>query len=83
MIISYKRVQLQGILIFLLVGVPANQILCIRFQLVKTPTDKKKGITQPEQRLSFRYNFDYVETMNQQLLKGGVRLAGLLNELFG
>jgi hypothetical protein len=42
-----------------------------------------KGITQPEQRLSFRYNFDYVETMNQQLLKGGVRLAGLLNELFG
>ncbi len=42
-----------------------------------------KGITQPEQKLGFRYNFDYIETVNQQLLKGGVRLAGLLNVLFG
>lgn len=41
------------------------------------------GITQPEQRLGYRYNFDYVEMMNGQLLKGGVRLAGLLNEIFG
>lgn len=40
------------------------------------------GITQPEQRLSWRYNFDYVEIMNRQLLKGGVRLAGLLNNIF-
>lgn len=41
------------------------------------------GITQPYQRLSFRYNFDYVEILNRQLLKGGVRLAGLLNSIFG
>jgi len=40
------------------------------------------GIKQPEPRLSFRYNFDNVEMLNQQLLKGGVRLAGLLNEVF-
>lgn len=40
------------------------------------------GITQPDQRLSYRYNFEYVDILNQQLLKGGVRLAGLLNELF-
>lgn len=40
------------------------------------------SITQPEQKLSFRYNFDYVNILNQQLLKGGVRLAGLLNEIF-
>jgi hypothetical protein len=39
-------------------------------------------ITQPYQRLSFRYNFDHVEMMNLQLLKAGVRLAGLLNEIF-
>jgi len=41
------------------------------------------GITQPHQRLSFRYNFDYIEILNGQLLKGGVRLAGLLNSIFG
>ncbi len=40
------------------------------------------GIKQPEPRLSYRYNFDNVEMLNQQLLKGGVRLAGLLNEIF-
>ena len=40
------------------------------------------GIKQPEPRLSYRYNFDNVEMLNQQLLKGGVRLAGLLNDIF-
>ncbi len=40
-------------------------------------------IKEPDQKLGYRYNFDHIETVNQQLLKGGVRLAGLLNELFG
>ncbi|RXF71757.1 S1/P1 nuclease [Arcticibacter tournemirensis] len=31
---------------------------------------------------SYRYNFDHLATLNQQLLKGGIRLAGLLNEIF-
>ena len=39
-------------------------------------------IMQPNQKLSYRYNFDHVETLNQQFLKAGVRLAGLLNEIF-
>jgi hypothetical protein len=38
---------------------------------------------QPEQKLSYRYNYDNLETLNQQLLKGGIHLAGLLNEIFG
>jgi hypothetical protein len=42
-----------------------------------------KSITQTEQKLGFRYNYDFIETVNQQLLKGGVRLAGVLNEIFG
>ena len=42
-----------------------------------------QGITQPDQKLSYRYNFDHIATLNQQLLKGGIRLAGLLNEIFG
>lgn len=38
---------------------------------------------QDGQKLSYRYNFDYVDTVNERLLKGGIRLAGLLNEIFG
>jgi len=41
------------------------------------------SVTQPEPKLSFRYNFDHIEILNDQLLKGGVRLAGLLNSIFG
>ena len=40
------------------------------------------GITQPNQKLSYRYNYDNIDIVNQQLLKGGVRLAGILNDLF-
>ena len=40
-------------------------------------------IKQPNQRLSYDYNFKYLATLNQQLLKGGIHLAGLLNEIFG
>ncbi|MEI9809117.1 MAG: S1/P1 nuclease [Bacteroidota bacterium] len=39
-------------------------------------------ITQPDQKLGYAYNFDHIETVNQRLLKGGVRLAGVLNEIF-
>ena len=38
---------------------------------------------KPEDKLTYNYNYYHVNIMNQQLLKGGVRLAGLLNELFG
>jgi len=37
---------------------------------------------QPDQKLSYRYNFDHIQILNERLLRGGVRLAGLLNELF-
>jgi hypothetical protein len=39
-------------------------------------------IKQPDQKLSYPYNFNHYQTLNQQLLKGGVRLAGLLNQIF-
>lgn len=41
------------------------------------------GITQPDQKLGYHYNYEYLDLLNQQLLKGGVHLAGLLNQLFG
>jgi len=37
---------------------------------------------KPEDKLGYRYNFDYIDTVNAQLLKGGVHLAGLLDEIF-
>jgi len=39
--------------------------------------------TKPEKFSPYNYNFMFLGTMNQQLLKGGVRLAGVLNQLFG
>ena len=40
-------------------------------------------ITTHAQKLSYSYTYEHIETVNQQLLKGGVRLAGILNQLFG
>ena len=37
---------------------------------------------QPDQKLSYRYNFDHIQILNERLLQAGARLAGLLNELF-
>ncbi|MBS1754315.1 MAG: S1/P1 nuclease [Ferruginibacter sp.] len=37
---------------------------------------------KPDEKLSYQYNFKYIASVNEQLLKGGVRLAGLLNEIF-
>ncbi len=38
--------------------------------------------TKPDEVLNYRYNFKYVGKLNQQLLKAGVHLAGLLNQIF-
>ena len=38
--------------------------------------------TKPDANLSYEYNFKFIGVVNQQLLKGGVHLAGLLNEIF-
>lgn len=40
-------------------------------------------IKSNNQKLSYRYNYDHIQTLNQQLLKGGIRLAGVLNSIFG
>ncbi len=41
-----------------------------------------REIKQTDPKLGYRYNFDHVDTLNEQLLKGGIRLAGLLNTIF-
>jgi len=42
-----------------------------------------KELQQPDHKLSFLYNFKHINILNEQLLKGGVHLAGLLNSIFG
>jgi hypothetical protein len=37
---------------------------------------------KPGDTLNYKYNFNHIDTLNQQLLKAGVRLAGVLNQLF-
>lgn len=40
-------------------------------------------INQNDQKLGYRYNYDHIALLNTQLLKAGIRLAGLLNEIYG
>lgn len=39
-------------------------------------------VKAPEEKLGYNYEFKYIETLNSQLVKGGVHLAGLLNSIF-
>ena len=39
--------------------------------------------TKPGETLNYKYNFTHIDIVNQQLLKAGVRLAGILNQIFG
>lgn len=41
---------------------------------VKEPSPKING---------YLYNFQHIQTINEQLVKGGVHLAGILNKIFG
>lgn len=38
--------------------------------------------TKADDKLSYRYNFDFVDTLNEALLKGGIRLAAMLNQIY-
>lgn len=45
-------------------------------------SDSIYDATPSESKLSYRYNYQFQHVLDQQLLKGGVRLAALLNEAF-
>ena len=53
------------------------------FESYTLATQIHNEITSPNTRLGYEYNFKHIATLNQQLLKGGIRLAGVLNEIFG
>ncbi|MDB5132526.1 MAG: Nuclease [Mucilaginibacter sp.] len=46
-------------------------------------TEKLYTEIKPGDTLNYKYNFTHIDIVNQRLLKAGVRLAGILNQLFG
>ncbi len=40
-----------------------------------------RGI-KTDDKLSFKYNYDWIDTVNEQLLKGGIHLAKVLNDIY-
>ncbi len=45
-------------------------------------TDEIYATVQKGEKLSYNYSYKYIGTVKQQLQKGGVRLAGVLNQIF-
>jgi hypothetical protein len=45
-------------------------------------SDKIYDLTPIESKLGYQYNYLFVDDLNKQLLKGGIRLAELLNRCF-
>lgn len=53
----------------------ANESVEYRKQCYETTPENKK--------LSYRYSYDNIELVNQRLLQAGIRLANVLNEIYG
>ena len=53
----------------------ANESKELRSQSYETMTEDLK--------LTYRYNFDNIALVNQRLLQAGIRLANVLNEIYG
>lgn len=58
---------------------PVSEWLWQSYQLA----EKIYADVKPDDKLGYLYNFKNIGIVNQQLLKGGVHLAGLLNNIFG
>jgi nuclease S1 len=43
----------------------------------------RKEIKEPNPKLGYLYNYQHLQTLNNQLLKGGIHVSVLLNEIFG
>ncbi len=58
---------------------PINQWIYESYQVA----GKIYSEIKTDDKLGYNYNYRYVAIMNNQLLKGGIRLAGLLNDIYG
>ena len=48
-----------------------------------TFAEKIYADAKPNERLDYGYEYKFIGIVNEQLLKGGVHLAGMLNDIFG
>ena len=56
----------------------------VRNWAVESTTFREDIYDLPENKiLSYRYNYEHIYTLNLRLLQAGVRLAGVLNEIYG
>ena len=51
-----------------------EESIACRSQIYDLPENKK---------INYRYNYDNISTVNSRLLKAGIRLAGVLEEIYG
>jgi hypothetical protein len=58
---------------------PLNDWIFQTYQMA----EKVYGDIKPDDKLGYLYNYKFIGILDQQLLIGGVHLAGLLNEIFG
>jgi hypothetical protein len=52
----------------------AMESVALREQVYDLPENRK---------INYRYNYDNISTVNKRLLQAGIRLAGVLNEIYG
>jgi hypothetical protein len=52
----------------------AEESIACRPQIYNLPESKK---------INYRYNYDNISTVNKRLLQAGIRLAGVLEEIYG
>lgn len=67
-----------------------NQVLAIQKGSILDWAYESQGLAKTvyasaknDDKLSYRYSYDYLTTMRQQLQKSGIRLAKVLNDIFG
>ncbi len=46
-------------------------------------TNRVYNSAEPGEKLYYRYSYDWWDTVERQLLRGGLRLAAILNEIYG
>ena len=63
-----QKWQSEGIMVWV------DEALSYREDIYDIPDNKKLG---------WNYNYAHVGTVNERLLKAGIRLAGILNEIYG
>ena len=50
---------------------------------IQEVTNQVYASVEVGEKLGYRYRYDWWDTVEEQLLRGGLRLAGVLNDIYG